>query len=117
MPSKSFDEIITLAFFERQPERLQVPAVLPVPRRGQLAESIADLVRRQISQRQDQLAANARIGVVGHREQDIEMLERGRRLLGIGVLVFDATVLAAIAAQNANGLLTEPRFPLVDRRR
>ena len=38
--------------------------------------------------------------------------ERGRRLLGLGILVFDVAVLTAVAAENAYGLLANARRPL-----
>ena len=48
------------------------------------------------------------------RDQGLDVLERGRGLLGVGIFVFDVAILAAIAAQNANSLFTEPRLSLVD---
>src|ERR1035441_6971434 len=54
----------TIAFLERQPQGLEIPTVLPVPCRGQLSQGIADLISWQVAKRQDQLAANARIGVI-----------------------------------------------------
>ena len=78
-------------------------------------KAVADLVGRQVAQRQDQLAADARVGVVGHgRAGSSRCFSAARRLLGLGLLVFDVAVLAAVAAEHAHGLLADPRVALVD---
>ncbi len=106
-------QVITLAIVERQAECFEVPAVLSVPARGQLPQGVADLVGGKVAQGQDHLPADARIGVVDQSQEDIEMLQGGRRLLGLGILVFDVAVLAAVAAEDAHGLLADASVPSV----
>ena len=42
------------------------------------------------------------------------MLQRRRRLLGLGLRVLDVAVLAAVAAEHPDGLLADPWIALVD---
>ena len=58
---------------------------------------------------QDQLAADARIRVIGHRQQFLEVhLGRSRRRLGSIESELHVPIVEAVAAEHADGELTEP---------
>ena len=108
LPSKRLGQVSALALLERQAEGLEIPAVLAVPGGRQLPEGLADLVGGQVAEGQDQLAADAGVGIVGQGQEGVEMGQGRGRLLGLGLLVLDLAVLAAVAAEHPHGQLAEP---------
>ena len=102
-------EEAALALVNRQAECLQIPAVLTVPRSGQLLEGVANLVGRQVANRQDQLTTHARVRVVGQGEQLVEMHQCRCGHSGLGLRVLDLAVFAAVAAEHSNRLFADLR--------
>ncbi len=95
--------------FERQAEGLEIPAVLAVPRRGQLLQGVADLCRSagcgsaRISSRRTPASGSSAMGA------DSSRWARARRAAAWRRVVVDSTlaVLAAVAAEDADGLLAD----------
>ena len=84
-----------LAVLQRQAERLEIPAVLAVPGRGQRLRasptlSVGRLRRARISSRRTPASGSSAIG-----EEHVEMARRRRAAAWPRVLVFDLAVLAA----------------------
>ena len=72
VPSKQRGQVIALALLQRQAQGLEIPAVLAVPGGGQRLEGLAHLVGGQVAERQDQLAADARVGIIGQRQERVQ---------------------------------------------
>src|SRR5262249_8651797 len=70
-------------------------------------EGVADPVRGNVPQGQNQLSAYTRVGVGGQRKEGVQMLQGERGLLGGGILVLNPAVFAVVAAEHPYGLLTE----------
>ena len=108
-PSNSSARNGRLAVLEGQAEGFEVPAVLAVPGPGQGLQGLAGPGGRDPSEGQDQLAADPRVGVVGHRQEVLEVGHRRRRLLGLGLGEDDGADPADVAAEDPDGLFANPR--------
>ena len=96
-------------------EGFEIPAVLAVPGGRQRLQGPADLLGGKVANRQDQLAPDTGVGIIGQRQERVEVEECRGGLCGIRLGVLALAVLAAVAAEHSNRLLTDVRIRVLER--